>query len=165
MNRIAILYGSTTGNTESAAKKIAELLNADVFDVANKPMQELQNYDKLIFGTSTWNFGDLQDDWDSFISELEKTDLSGKICAIFGLGDSWAFSDNFVDGMGTIYRAIQNKGCKIIGFVDTAEYNYGASTAVINGKFVGLPLDENNESNLTDKRIENWVEQLKPDFQ
>ncbi|MEA3317594.1 MAG: flavodoxin domain-containing protein, partial [Bacteroidota bacterium] len=69
MNKIAIFYGSSTGNTESAAKQIAKLLNADIFDVADKPVKELQNYENLIFGTSTWGIGDLQDDWDSFISE------------------------------------------------------------------------------------------------
>ncbi len=164
MKKTAIFYGSSTGNTESVAKQIAELLNADVFDVANNPIEELKNYQNLIFGTSTWGIGDLQDDWDSFISTLEKTDLSGKTCAIFGLGDSSTYSDSFVDGIGTIYKAIENKGCKIVGFVDTTGYDYEESKAEIDEKFVGLPLDENNESNLTKDRINKWVEQIKVEF-
>jgi flavodoxin I len=161
MNKTAIFYGSSTGNTESVAKQIAKLLNADVFDVADNPVEELKNYDNLIFGASTWGIGDLQDDWDNFISELENTDLSEKVCAIFGLGDGASYADSFVDGIGTIYKAIENKGYKIAGFVDTTEYDYEASTAEIDGKFVGLPLDEDNESNLTNELIDKWVEQLK----
>ncbi len=164
MNKTVIFYGSSTGNTESAAKQIAKLLNADVFDVADNPVEEINKYENLIFGASTWGFGDLQDDWDSFISELENADLSGKVCAIFGLGNGASFAESFVDGIGTIYKVIENKECKIAGFVETTGYDYKASTAEINGKFVGLPLDEDNESNLTNERIDKWVEQLKAEF-
>lgn len=164
MKKAAIFYGSSTGNTESVAKQMAKLLNADVFDVADNPVEELKNYDNLIFGTSTWGIGDLQDDWDSFLPELANTDLNGKVCAIFGLGDGASYADSFVDGIYTIYQVIENKGCKIVGFVDTAGYDYEASTADINGKFVGLPLDEDNESNMTDERIDKWVEQLKSEM-
>lgn len=164
MNKTAIFYGSSTGNTESVAKQIAKQLNADVFDVADNPVEELKKYENLILGTSTWGIGDLQDDWDNFISELENTDLNEKVCAIFGLGDGASYADSFVDGIGTIYKAIENKGCKIAGFVDTAGYDYEASTAEINGKFIGLPLDEDNESNLTNERIDKWVELLKAEF-
>jgi len=164
MNKIAIFYGSSTGNTERVAKQIAKLLNADVFDVADNPIEELKNYQNLIFGTSTWGIGDLQDDWDNFITKLEKANLSGKVCAIFGLGDGDSFSDSFVDGIGTIYKAIENKGCNVVGFVGTDGYSYEASIAEINGNFVGLPLNEDNESNLTNERIDKWVEQLKVEF-
>jgi flavodoxin I len=164
MKKAAVFYGSSTGNTESAAKQIAKLLNADVFDVADNPVEELKHYDNLIFGASTWGIGDLQDDWDSFLPELGNADLNGKVCAIFGLGDGASYADSFVDGIGTIYQAIENKGCKIVGFVDTAGYDYEASTAEKEGKFVGLPLDEDNESNLTYNRIDKWVEHLKTEF-
>lgn len=164
MNKIAIFYGSSTGNAESAAKQIAKLLNADIFDVADNPVKELQNYENLIFGTSTWGIGDLQDDWDSFLPELKNIDLSGKVCAIFGLGDCDSYADSFVNGIGTIYRAIENKGCKIVGFVGTSGYDYEASTAEVNGKFIGLPLDEDNEDNLTNERVNKWVTQLKEEL-
>jgi len=164
MNKIAILYGSSSGNTKRVAEQIAKLLNADIFDVAENPAKELQNYENLIFGTSTWGIGDLQDDWESFISEVENTDLSGKVCAIFGLGDSSSYADSFVNGMSTIYKTIQNNGCKIIGFVDTTGYDYEMSESEVDGEFVGLALDEDNESNLTDERVEKWVEELKKEF-
>ncbi|MFW5759429.1 MAG: flavodoxin [Cyclobacteriaceae bacterium] len=161
MNRTAILYGSSTGITERAAKQTLKLLNADIYNVADNHVEELKTYDNLIFGVSTWDIGDLQDDWESFFPELENTDLNGKTCAIFGLGDAASYPDIFVDGIGTIYTAIENKGCKIVGFVATDGYDYIASTAEIEGEFAGLPLDEDNESNLTTERIDKWVERLK----
>ena len=164
MNKTAIFYGSSTGNTESAAKNIAKMLEADTFDVADNPIDQLEKYNNIIFGVSTWGIGDLQDDWEEFISELENADLSGKVIALFGLGDGASYADSFVDGIGTIYQVIQNKGCKIVGFVDTTGYDYEASTAETDGKFVGLPLDEDNESNLTDERIDKWAEQLKSEM-
>ena len=164
MNKTAIFYGSSTGNTESIAKQLAEMLEADTFDVADNPIEQLEIYENLIFGASTWGVGDLQDDREEFISELENADLNGKVCAIFGLGDSASYPDNFVDGIGIIYQAIKNKECKIVGFVDTIGYDYASSTAETDGKFVGLPLDEDNESKLTDVRIDKWVEQLKSKF-
>lgn len=164
MSKVAIFYGSTTGNTETAAKQLAEKLGADVFDVANGPADKLAEYNNLIFGTSTWGVGDLQDDWETFISDVEGADLNGKVVAIFGYGDGMTYGDSFVDGIGTIYEAVKDKGCKVVGAIDTDGYDYDDSTAEIDGKFVGLPLDEENQCDLTDDRIDAWVEQLKPEF-
>lgn len=160
MKKIAIFYGTTLGNTESVAELIAGKLNADVFNVSTKPSDKLSEYDVLIFGTSTWGLGELQDDWAEFIAYLETADLSGKTIAIFGLGDGVSYADNFVDGMGIIYQAVKDKNCKIVGFVDTDGYDFEKSISIIDNKFVGLAIDEENEGNLTSERIDKWVEQL-----
>lgn len=164
MSNTAIFFGSTTGNTESVAKQIAELLDAATFNVADEPTDELENHSLLIFGTSTWGIGDLQDDWEGFVAELEGANLEGKTIAIFGLGDADSYADSFVDGMKIIYDAVEGKGCKIIGFVDTDGYEYDSSAAEVNGKFIGLPLDEDNESDKTEERIKNWVEQIQKEI-
>lgn len=164
MSKTAIFYGSSTGNTESVAKQLSEKLGADTFDVSESPADKLGEYDNLIFGTSTWGIGDLQDDWESFISEVEGADLNGKTVALFGLGDSGSYSDSFVDGIGKIYEVIKDKGCKIVGAVDTDSYEHEASEAIVDGKFVGLAIDEENQSDLTDDRVSNWAEQIKADF-
>ena len=161
MSKYAIFYGSTTGNTHAAAKQLASLLNADLYNVAHASSENFADYDTLIFGTSTWGFGDLQDDWEEFISELKKADLKGKTVALFALGDSEGYPDTFVDGMGTIYSAIKEKGCQIVGTVDTEGYTYDASTAEIDGQFIGLPLDDDNENDKTEDRIKQWVELIK----
>ncbi len=84
MKLTAIIYGSSTGNTENAAKKIAETLNEDnvsLFDISSFDLNELSKYSNLILGTSTWGVGDIQDDWESKISEFSKLDLKGKTVA------------------------------------------------------------------------------------
>lgn len=164
MNKTAVFFGSTTGNTETIAKQIAVKLNADIYNVADNPIDKIADYQNLIFGTSTWGLGDLQDDWDSFLPKLAKADLTGKTIALFGLGDSSSYPDTFVDGMGAIYDAIKNKACTIVKVINTTEYNFSDSKAIVDGNFVGLPLDEDNESNLTNTRIDKWIEEIKQFF-
>lgn len=157
MKNIGIFYGSSTGSTEGIAKTLAEKLNADLFDVASNPIDELAKYQNLIFGVSTWGYGDLQDDWDAFLSKVQSTDLSGKKIALFGLGDCESYPDTYVDGIGIIYEAIKDKSCKIIGQTETAGYTFNESKAVVDGKFIGLALDEDNYGNSTAARIDKWV--------
>ncbi len=164
MNKTAIFYGSSTGNTESVAKTIATKLNADIYNVADDPIENITDYNNLIFGSSTWGIGDLQDDWDSFLPKLAKADLKGKTIALFGLGDCEGYPDTFVDAIGTIYETIKDKGCKIVGMVKTSEYSFSESKAVADSSFVGLPLDEDNESNLTNSRLDKWLNEISKQF-
>ena len=43
-------------------------------------------------------------------------------------------------------------------------YTFDSSIAVVDGKFVGLPLDEVNEDSKTDERISAWAEQVKQEI-
>ncbi|PID92425.1 MAG: flavodoxin [Bacteroidetes bacterium] len=164
MSKTAVFYGSSTGNTEAAAKEIAKELGADVFDVASNPSDKLEAYDNLVLGSSTWGIGDLQDDWEDFISNLEDANLEGKTVALFGYGDSESYADSYVDAMGTLYNTVKDKGCKLVGAVDTEGYEYEESTAVVDGKFVGLALDEENQGDQTEDRINAWVSSIKNEF-
>ena len=164
MTKIGIFYGSTGGNTEIVAQKIQQAYgseNADLYDVASASVDDLQKYNYLILGTSTWGEGDLQDDWDVFISELDKTDLSMKKIALFGLGDQEVYPDTFVDGMGTIYEKVTQKGAAVVGFWPTEGYTFDESFAVKDDTFVGLVIDEDSQTEMTEERIKKWVEQLK----
>lgn len=159
--KTAIFYGSTNGNTADVALKIQKRLNTDIYDVGKlKNSDDLAKYEILIFGTSTWYDGDLQDDWDSFMSYLKSADLHGKIVALFGLGDQEGYGSDFVSGMRLIYDMVVEKGAKVIGSWDDSSYSYESSASVIDGKFVGLALDEDNQSELTDGRIALWCDQL-----
>ncbi|MFA8437225.1 MAG: flavodoxin [Marinifilaceae bacterium] len=167
MERIGIIYGSTTGNTESAAQTMQKLLGADqvdIINVENASSADLDKYTNLIFGTSTWGVGDLQDDFESFLSDLESAALDGKVIALFGFGDSSAYADTFVDGMGIIYEAIDGKGATIVGEVSAESYDFEASRAEDDGEFVGLALDEENEGHLSEERIEQWINLIQPKF-
>ncbi|MBN2039796.1 MAG: flavodoxin [Spirochaetes bacterium] len=168
MKKIAILYGSTTGNTENAAKQIAEKIGKEqvtLFNVSGFSASDLNEYDILLLGTSTWGMGDLQDDWDSFLPVLKESNLQGKYIGLFGLGDSSGYDISFVDGMGTIYEQLENSCAKFIGSCDSDEYDFISSKALINGRFVGLALDKDNESDKTAGRISSWIESIKEFFE
>ena len=167
MSKIAIVYGSSTDNTKDVAEMIAgKFAGNDVtlLDVSNLKTGVLDDYPNLILGTSTWGLGDLQDDWDGYLADLKGSNLSGKTIAFFGLGDSGSYPDTFVDGMGILYETVQGKGANIVGTISPDGYSYNASRAEVDGQFVGLPLDEDNESDKTEDRVAAWVEQIKSSF-
>lgn len=163
MKKLSIIYGSNTDNTKAAADQISALLadhSPEVLNVAKCNADSFIGADFLILGTSTWGCGDLQDDWADMLDKLRSVDLSGKSVALFGLGDSSSFSDTFVDGMGELYEFFNEKNCKIVGQVSADGYSFDGSRAVVDDEFVGLPLDADNEDNLTAERISAWVESL-----
>ena len=167
MNKIGVFYGSTTGTTEDLARRIAEKLevpSAHIYDVSKLTEALVNEYDVLVLGSSTWGAGELQDDWYDGVKVLKKCDLSHKHVALFGCGDSDSYSDTFCDAIGILYEELKGTHCKFCGAVDTAGYTFDSSTAVVNGKFVGLPLDEVNEDGQTDERISAWAEQIKQEI-
>jgi flavodoxin I len=165
MKKIGVFYGSSSGTTEDVAQRIADRLGiaaADIYNVSSASANDVEPYEVLLLGTSTWGVGDLQDDWESFLPKLKKV-VPGKTVALFGTGDSSSFSDTFCDGVGIIYKQLSAARASFIGSVPVDGYSFDDSVAVVDGVFVGLPVDEVNESNLTDKRIDQWIEQLRLD--
>ena len=155
---IGIFYGSTTGTTEGVAKEIGTLLNGDVFSASE--ILKGQNYDTLILATSTWGMGDLQDDWEGALEDLKSLNLTGKKVAFIGIGDQSSFGDTFVDGIGILYEAIENQNFILVGQTPTDSYDYSDSRGIKNGEFLGLVIDDNNQSELTKERIKNWIKTL-----
>lgn len=165
MNETAIFYGSTSGNCESIAGKIAEALGLDasaVYSVSELDADKISKYDNLLLGSSTWGSGDLQDEWYDGIEVIKSANLTGKTVAVFGCGDSCGFSTTFCNAMATLYEAAKGAGATMIGAVSTDGYTFDESEAVVDGNFVGLALDEDNESDKTDERIAAWVADIKP---
>jgi flavodoxin I len=163
MKETAIFYGSTSGNCEGIANKIAKALGvSNVFSASQLDAAKIASYDNLILGSSTWGCGDLQDEWYDGVEVLKSADLSGKTVAVFGCGDSCGFSSTYCDAMGQLYEAAKGAGANMVGAVSTDGYSFDESASVVDGKFVGLALDEDNESDKTDGRIAAWVEEIKP---
>ena len=163
MKKTVIVYGSTTGTCEDLAGRIAAKLGVDnVINVTDFNDSVIADNDNLILGTSTWGAGEVQDDWYDGIKVIKGADLSGKTVALFGCGDSDSYADTFVGGLAEIYNAAKEAGANIIGAVPTGGYTFDDSEAVVDGKFVGLALDEVNEDNKTDERIDAWVAQIQP---
>lgn len=165
MSKIGIYYGSQTGNTESVARELAKKLSVadeDIHDVADLDTGQIGEYDVLLLGSSSTGIGDLQDDWENFLPKLGSENLKGKKMALFACGDSSSFSDSFCGCMGKIYEALKDSGAIFIGNrVSVEDYTFDDSEAVVDGKFIGLPIDEDNESDETPKRISSWVSELK----
>lgn len=161
---VGIIFGSSMGNTEDAAKAISECLGVEneVLNVADIAPSDLNKFSSLIIGSSTWNDGELQDDWANF--DFDALDVGGKVVAIFGMGDSSSYSDAYCNAMGELYEKFVAKGAVIVGSVSTDGYEFDDSSAVKDGKFVGLALDNDNQSDLTQSRIEAWVEQIKSEL-
>jgi flavodoxin I len=157
--KTVIFYGSTTGTTEMVAGKVGELLGAEVLSATE--IDRVEEYDFVIFATSTWGMGDLQDDWYEALDKLKTKNLSGKKVGLIGIGDQFGFGDTFVDGIGTIYEEIKDMGINLVGKTSTDGYSFSGSKAVVDDEFVGLVIDENNQSELTDERINAWVEKVK----
>jgi flavodoxin I len=169
MAKIGLFYGTTTGKTESAAEAIQSAFGGDdivaLQEISDVSDSDFADYDCLIIGCPTWDVGELQSDWDGFYQEeLEKIDFSGKKVAYFGTGDQIGYTDNFQDAMGILEEKISSLGGKTVGYWSTDGYEHEGSKAEKNGKFVGLALDEDNQSELTDERISEWVGQLKTEF-
>lgn len=166
MIRIGIFYGSSGGNTKGVAERMARKLGigeSEVYDVSAAKGSDLSAYNLLLFGSSTMGAGDLQDDWETFIGTVAATDLSGKKVALFGCGNSKYHADTFCGALGILYGTVKDKAT-VVGFTDTKGYTFDTSGSVENGRFVGLPLDEDNESELTDSRMDAWIEQVKKEI-
>jgi flavodoxin I len=132
-----------------------------VQDITAETIEENKN---LILGTSTWGAGELQDDWYDGLPVLQNADLNGKNIALFGCGDCESYSDTFVGGIAELYNGIKDSGANFIGSVSTDGYTFDDSEAVVDGKFIGLPLDDINEDDKTESRIEEWIQQIKPEL-
>lgn len=161
MKKTVIYYGSTTGTCEDIANRIASSLGVSEVKSASEFDQDAATYDVLVLGTSTWGYGDIQDDWCDKLDTLKGLDLSGKTVAIFGCGDSAGYPDTFCAGMKALYDAAVATGAAVLEGVPAGGYSFDGSDAVVDGKFVGVAIDEMNEPDKTGDRLAQMIEALK----
>jgi flavodoxin I len=168
MSNIGLFLGSTTGKTEYIAEMIQKEFGGEdivtLHNIAEVEDSEFEEYQYLLIACPTWNIGELQSDWDGFFPELDNIDFSGKKVAYFGTGDQVGYADNFVDALGILEEKISEQGGTTVGYWPKDGYGFNESKALRDGKFVGLALDEDNQSDLTEERIKAWVTQLKKEF-
>lgn len=172
MKKIGLFYGPLGGSTERVAKKVAAALgneNVDLIPAKEAKSTDVEKYENVIFGLSTigketWESDKSANDWDIFLPELDKVDYANKVIAMFGLGDQITYDLHFVDALGIVAEKILPKGAKIIGRVSTEAYECRESLAIIDGKFIGLPVNEDFEPELTDERVNNWIESIKSEL-
>jgi len=163
--KIGLFYGSSTCYTEIVAEKIRDFIGADLVtlhNVKDGTTESMQYYDLLIMGIPTWDFGELQEDWEAIWPMLPDLQLQGKIVALYGMGDQIGYSEWFLDALGMLHDLLQPMGVRFIGYWPTEGFEFISQKAVVPGgsQFVGLALDDVNQFEQTDERIEQWCEQI-----
>jgi len=172
MSKIGLFFGPQKGSVHRVAEKVKAALgeqNVEMISVNDALASDLEKYDRMIFGISTvgketWDSNYSNTDWSKFFPNISKIDFTGKTVAIFGLGDHITYSSYFVNAMGMLAKDLRKNGATIVGKVDPSGYEFDDSEAIFDGMFIGLPIDEDFEPELTDERVSNWVNSIKSSF-
>ena len=176
MAKIGLFFGTDTGKTRKVAKMIKKMFDDEIMakpvNVNKATAEELSAFDFLILGTPTLGEGLLpglsadceSESWEEYLPAIDAVDFTGKTVAIYGLGDQVGYADEFVDAMMEIYEFVVERGAKVVGAWPTDGYEFEHSEAVVDGKFVGLALDLDNQAGLTEERVAKWLGQIAPDF-
>jgi flavodoxin I len=169
--RVGLYYGSSTGVTEETAFKIREAwdkMGLGTLEPVNigyvKDAAQFLAYDYLLLGISTWNIGELQDDWAILFPQLASLDFTGKKVALFGIGDQYHYPDNFLDAVGILGTTLQEQGAELCGFWYDEHYEFAESKAFVDGQFMGLGIDNSHQAKLTPTRVSQWVAQVIEEF-
>ena len=175
MQQIGIFFGTETGTTRLVAKKIQARLGDAI---AAKPVNvnriepaQLLAYDALILGTPSYGAGQipghsagcLESNWEEFLARMPAdVSLRGKRIALFGLGAQERYAERFASSLRRLYDVLQGWGAEIVGAWPTEGYSFEQSASVVDGRFVGLVIDQRTQGMLTDARLDAWVDQVRP---
>lgn len=163
--KIGLFYGSSTCYTEMVAEKIRDFIGAELVTLHNVKDDSpalMAQYDLLILGIPTWDFGELQEDWEAVWSELPGLNLQGKVIALYGMGDQGEYSEWFLDALGMLHDVLAPCGAQFVGRWPLEGYEFTSKKPLTadGQQFVGLALDDVNQFDLTDERIAQWCEQI-----
>ncbi len=169
---IGLFYAPSGGSVHKVAKRIKQKIKdrkVDMLYIRDVKPEDFLNYRNIILVSSTsgkdaWN-NDETDEWAAFMPGLQKLRLDGRRIALVGLGNSVLYPNNFVDGLSNFADLIEEKGGILIGKTETDGYTYTLSRSIQDNLFMGLPLDEDNEANQTDARIEKWLSLVLPEME
>ena len=171
--KIGLFYGSTTCYTEMAGEKIRDAINesygsdvVSIHDISLDSIQRMSEYSYLILGIPTWDFGELQEDWEEIWDDLDQIDLSGITVALYGLGDQVGYPKWFQDAMGFLWAKVIAQGARTVGLWPNEGFSFEESKALTADAkhFVGLPLDDENQLELSDYSISQWSRQVMHEF-
>ncbi len=172
MSKTAIFFGPEKGSVNRVADLIRNMIGSEKVEmvpVKNATSADFDRFDQIIFGISTvgketWDGKPATTDWGKFLPQISQGNFKDKTVAIFGLGDHITYASSFVDFMGLLARELMKTEARIVGQVPLEGYEFDESQAIFNGVFIGLPLDEDFEPELTPERVKKWIVQLSKDF-
>lgn len=159
---IGIVYGSNQGNTESVSEKAKDILGAsECLNITEATPEQIQSWDLIVIATSTWGDGELPEDWEYNQDKLNEVNFNGKTVAFIGLGDQYIYGSTFCDALKLLYDKMEGQDFKLVGLWPTDGYEHEDTIALLDGKFLGVAIDEDNEPDLTDERLEKWADIVK----
>jgi flavodoxin I len=171
-----MFFGTETGTTRLIAKKMQKKLGDEICD---KPVNvnriapdEMLKYDALILGTPSYGIGEIpgkgaagcfEPNWEEFLAQMPANpNFSGKRIAFFGLGAQERYADRFCSSLFALVEKFRGWGAEIVGDWPIAGYTYENSAAEVDGRFIGLVIDQRTQGMFTDERIDLWLAQVKP---
>lgn len=172
MKKIALFFSPEGGNVDESGDQIVTRFNNDEITKIsiNKVTKEtLSEYDNWIVGGSTvgshvWEDADDTNKWNDFFKLLDEVDTNDKVVTFFGLGDQVLYPHHFVDGLGVFQEEFEKRNIKIVGQWPSEGYDFFDSEGIKDGYFFGLALDQDQQSELSDERIDQWLEIIKKEF-
>jgi len=170
MANVGIFVGSSGGVTQEAAEKLEELFDgAELINMEEDydDLDQFEEFDVLLIGSSTWGQGDPQRDWVDPLYEMEndEPDLSGKKVAFFGAGDQDTHGEFFVSALGKMENIFKKCGAETgFGYWPTEGYDFKFSDAQRDDKFCGLAIDAINQEDLTEPRLSEWASNVKSEM-
>jgi len=173
MSKTAVFYSPVGGNVNNVANMLGEMIGndkVDIIPVKEVESEDLYKYQQIILvgstvGTDHWKNEIIVDEWPEFFRKSKETGYENKKVAIVGLGNCVLYPEHFADGMAVLYEEIKKQNGEVLGKVNAEGYDFTDSESLDeDGFFCGLAIDEDNEAELTEERLEKWISQLKPDF-
>ena len=163
--KIGLFYGSSTCYTEMAAEKIRDFIGEELVTLHNlkdDAVALMEQYDMLILGIPTWDFGELQEDWEAQWQAIPALNLRGKVVALYGMGDQLGYGEWFLDALGMLHDLLTPMGVQFVGYwpVEGYEFTSPKPLTADGTQFVGLALDDVNQFEESDERIAQWCEQI-----
>ncbi|MEM8526992.1 MAG: flavodoxin [Bacteroidota bacterium] len=166
--KVGLFFGSDTGTTEAITedfKGLWTLTELTIIEACDMTVEDYSQFDFIILGLPTWYDGDLQSDFEDFFDDFKTINFKNKIVAMYGLGDQYGYDEYFVDGLGILGKVILQNGGKIIGHWPIKGYDFSESKGQMNAThFYGLAIDEDNQMELTQGRLETWIKQVEQEL-
>ncbi len=184
---LGLFFGSSTCYTDLVSEKIANIIRSDhpewsivTHNIAEQSIELSIDYNFALYGIPTWDYGELQEDWDNQWDCLQTLNLSNQCAAIYGLGDQIGYPKWYQDAIGFLFSQLQACGAKLYGLWPTNEciidqwvedkallnhvFEQSQGVTDDNQFFLGLPLDEENQPNLTLPRLKLWLQNVLSNF-
>ena len=117
---IDLVYASTSGNVEIVMETVAKVLRQNDFKIAlnraeKTPIGTIRNNKYFVFGTSTWDHGQLNPFFQKLYEAMQTDNFQNKEAAFVGLGDRRYEPVLFCEGINKIHGLWLKKGGKEVG--------------------------------------------------